>query len=532
MEHHSRRRFLKLTGIAGAGLTFGTLPVAAEGQSERFLIDLREVSRSAVSSDVEVIHDLGEIDVLVAAGDPESVGGPAATAPDVALDMHDDDEDDDGESGPVKERDDDDEDDDGEESELPERRALQWDKHVQELEEEVHETTRGAGSRVAVVDAGVYDAHPDLDGVVNDDLSKNFTTDEYDFRPNGAGDHGTHVSGIVAATNDYEGERGGVLGTAPETELLGLRVFSGREAASGDVMAALVYAANQNCDAANLSLGFPAYVDGELQVDPEEYPFLLTYKRLYERAVAYANERGTVVVNSAGNDAIDLDPEDVLGIPTEAEGIFAVSATGPIGYVWDDEREDDEVDVEEALDDLREPTTQPAKYTTYGESVLDVSAAGGNYDPEALAEADDGDADNPKWFYDLVVSTTVTTTYEDGPDEDDTGSKPSEIVDTEPSYGFKAGTSMAAPQVTGAVALVRSLRPEMGVREVESLIRSTARDVGDPDYHGDGHLDLTALVRAIAGDDDEDDDDEDENEEEEEEDENEEEEEEEDEDDD
>lgn len=57
---------------------------------------------------------------------------------------------------------------------------------------------------------------------------------------------------------------------------------------------------------------------------------------------------------------------------------------------------------------------------------------------------------------------------------------------------------MAAPQVTGAVGLVRSLRPDMNVKQVEELIRSTATDLGEPDYHGDDHLDLTALVEAIG----------------------------------
>jgi subtilisin family serine protease len=344
------------------------------------------------------------------------------------------------------------------------------------MAEEVHPVTEGQGSRLAVIDSGIYDDHPDLDDRVIPGLSKNFTDDGEDYRPNGAGDHGTHVAGIIAATDDYDGERGGVLGTAPKSKLLSLRVFSDTGGAStGDVAAAIMHAADKNCDAANISLGYPVPY-----VDPEEYPFLLDVLEVYERAVAYANERGTVVVNSAGNDAIDLDPEGTLGVPTEAEGIFAVSATGPIGYVWDDPL-DPPVDPDRALQPeyLREPTTQPARYTTYGGSVVDVSAAGGNYDLEALAEADDGDDDTPKWFYDLVISTV---TPEDG----------------EPGYGFKAGTSMAAPQVTGAIGLARSLRPQIGVREVEELIRDTADDLGEPDYRGDGHLDVTALVEELA----------------------------------
>jgi subtilisin family serine protease len=479
MVDHSRRRFLQLTGMAGAGLAFGTTAVSAASGKKRFLIDLREVDRSAVSADTEIIHDLAAIDVLVAAGDPDEVGGPAATAPDVEIVPHDEW---DGDGGPAAERDDDDEEKPG----LPDYRTLQWDKHAQELAEEVHETVRGAGSRVAVIDTGVYPDHPDLDGVVNEELSKNFTGDGRGFFDSDVNNHGTHVAGITAGTNDYDGERGGILGTAPKTDLLALRVFSAgkKGAATGDILAAIVYAAETNCDAANLSLGVPATAGNRS-------PILVAIQKLYGRAASYANEQGTVVVNSAGNSAVDLDPEETIGVPTEAEGVFAVSATGPIGYIWDDEF-DDEIEAEEALEseNLRKPTTQPAKYTTYGGSVVDVSAGGGNFDPDALAEANDGDANAPNWYYDLVISTVYSE----------------ENGDVSPEYGFKAGTSMAAPQVTGAVALVRSLRSGMSTEAVEDLIRNTASDIGEPDYRGDGHLDLTALVGAASGGDEDDED--------------------------
>jgi subtilisin family serine protease len=58
---------------------------------------------------------------------------------------------------------------------------------------------------------------------------------------------------------------------------------------------------------------------------------------------------------------------------------------------------------------------------------------------------------------------------------------------------------MAAPQVTGAYALVRSLRPDASPEEVESLIRETAqRAPGGELYHGAGHLDLRALVKEAS----------------------------------
>ena len=69
----------------------------------------------------------------------------------------------------------------------------------------------------------------------------------------------------------------------------------------------------------------------------------------------------------------------------------------------------------------------------------------------------------------------------------------------EEDYLRLAGTSMAAPHVTGAVALLRSMRPDLSPEQVRSLIRSTGRDLGlpgpDPLY-GRGLLDLPALLAA------------------------------------
>lgn len=464
MSDHTRRRFLTVAGgsIGAATLVGGTVGATEGGSTNtRFLIDLSEVSRDAVPADVEIVHDIGEIDLLAARGDPGSVPGASSTAPDLAVFQDD--------RGPAVER-------RGPEAESHNHDGpatnteLQWDKRVQDVENltdnpangrTVHDTASGEGTRIAVVDTGIYDDHPDLSGVVNEDLSENFTTDQYDWRPNGAGDHGTHVGGTIAATNDNDGPAGGVLGTAPDAELVSLRVFSGVDGVTGDVIAALVAAANRGCDAANISLGYPPL--------PADTPGLDAIKAAYESAAEYARSQGMLIVNSAGNDAQDMDEENIVSLPTEAEGIFGVSATGPIGFGWGDKHDDNE---EKWLsgDRLEEPTTQPAFYTNYG-SAVDVSAAGGNADLEG-----------PDTFYrDLVFSTIYTT--------DDAG-------ETVASYGWKAGTSMAAPQVSGAVALVRSLRPDASAAEVESLIRETALmpEEGET-YHGAGQLDLRELVK-------------------------------------
>jgi len=468
MSTYNRRTFLKTSGALLGGLTLGVSPVAASNdENGRFLIDLEEISRSEVPAGVEIVHDISQIGILAARGDPDAVPGAASTIPDVSV----------YQDGPVVEHALTGQGSKGPawDSGAPTTTELQWDKrdqrvgHLTERPDNrriVHDTTKGESTRVAVVDSGVYDGHPDLADVVNDGLSENFTTDPYDWRPNGAGDHGTHVAGIVAGTN---ANGTGILGTAPETEVLSMRVFSGMEGATGDVLAALVASAERGCDAANISLGYPYPY-----VDPDEYPWLLDLKEAYERVAAYAREQGMTIVNSAGNDSLDMSPEGILSLPTEAEGIFGVSATGPIGFIWDDKQPSREV---VAIHKLEDAIDSPAFYTNYGHGV-DVSAAGGDADLDASANG------VPGWYYDLVFSTIVQYDDEGNP---------------VPGYGWKAGTSMAAPQVTGAYALVRSLRPDASPDEVEEMIMETARDApGGELYHGAGHLDLRRLVREAS----------------------------------
>ncbi len=65
-------------------------------------------------------------------------------------------------------------------------------------------------------------------------------------------------------------------------------------------------------------------------------------------------------------------------------------------------------------------------------------------------------------------------------------------------YGALQGTSMAAPLVAGAAALVRSANPYLTAPQVRQILRDTAVDLGevgwDPEY-GYGLIDVAAAVR-------------------------------------
>ncbi|UPV73693.1 S8 family serine peptidase [Halorussus limi] len=433
MPRYNRRSFLELSGAALGGIAVGTT-VTVAASSERFLVDSTETSASeAEAAGLDVVHDLPEIDLLVVEGaesDVESLGVGYAADSAYSLDLPLE------QKSPVTAEDASDEPD----------YSYQWDKQAQNIPD-AHEITRGEGTRVAVIDTGVAAGHPDLQHAVDVDRSRDFTGDGYGAAGPYGGYHGTHVAGIVAAD---DGNDAGTVGSAPGTEIVDCRVFSPTENASfADIVAALVYSARIGCDAANLSLGaYPVSrkANGSF------------YGKVLNRTTSYAKNQGTVVVVAAGNDAADLQHDgSLVSLPAEAANVLSVSATGPIGFNRGD-------------DGLDSPTYTPAKYTNYGTNAIDVAAPGGNFDPDFPAG----------YYYDLVFNTVAEPQFD--ADGDYTGANY--------TYSWLAGTSMAAPQVAGAVALVRSQNPDLGANEVRERLRTTA-DVPeefDKTYYGAGEL--------------------------------------------
>jgi subtilisin family serine protease len=169
----------------------------------------------------------------------------------------------------------------------------------------------GAGTVIAVVDTGVDLGHPDLAGNVVSHPDADFVEGKADADgPQDAAGHGTHVAGIAAAVT-HNGV--GVAGVAPNARILPVRVLDADETGqTGRIAAGVRYAADKGADVINLSLQY----DARGHVDS-----ITGSLRPVHEAIAYALDKGAVVVASAGNDSLPLCAE-----PAAVNGVVCVGA--------------------------------------------------------------------------------------------------------------------------------------------------------------------------------------------------------------
>lgn len=283
---------------------------------------------------------------------------------------------------------------------------------------------QGAGVVVAVIDTGVSRV-PDL-GDTKFVAGYNFVANN-DKSQDDHG-HGTHVAGTIAqATNN----KLGVGGVAFGATIMPLKVLTADGRGSvGGIAQAIRWAADHGAKVINMSLGGPLPTS------------------TLKSAVAYARNKGVVVIAAAGNDG-----RGRVSYPAKYPGVIAVAST-----------------------QFDERTTF---YSNWGKEI-DLAAPGGN---TRVDQNGDGKPDG-------VLQNTVV---------------PGNTSKTD--YLWFMGTSMASPHVAGVTALIMGAgvsKPDA----VEAILLGTARQPKGAkdavagridDHYGAGIADAGAALKKARG---------------------------------
>ena len=294
---------------------------------------------------------------------------------------------------------------------------------------------------VAIIDSGISYLHEDLsnsiwinqtekdgqpgvdddgNGYVDDIRGWNFIRKSGNITSTENGEsapgHGTHVAGIIGATNNngkgISGIAGGT-GIGDGVRLMSCQVFQGATNPSvADIAAALTYAADNGACIASCSFGSPAgktyYQESDSQYIAEagvEYD-AIRYFTDPSNANCSAVE-GNIIVFSTGNSG-----KDRAGYPGALKDVIGVSAFGP--------------------DFL------PTAFTNYGPGT-NISAPGGDYFV-------DGVESRPAMILSTIPNNLQGTyTHADSK-----------------QYGYMQGTSQACPHVSGVAALGMSYALKLG----------------------------------------------------------------------
>ncbi len=280
--------------------------------------------------------------------------------------------------------------------------------------------TQGRGALVAIIDTGVDAAHPEFSGRIAADVnqSADFPASAVGVDPAG---HGTHVASLAcAADNNGVGLAGAGLGCKLIVEKSDL--------SDSSVAASIIDATNKGAGSINMSFG----TDGTQAA-----------AKAIVDAINYAYSRNVVMVAAAADTPVieQGDPSNVLQ-PTSS----GPNVTQGLG-----------LDVTAA-----NFADQRASFAGLGSqiSIAAYGAYGATGGPPGLLGA----------FPSQITSLETGTP---GPQ----GSPPCGCRTTfngDPRFAYLQGTSMAAPQVAAAAALVRFLNPGLTASDVITLMKQTA----------------------------------------------------------
>lgn len=319
----------------------------------------------------------------------------------------------------------------------------------------------GKGIKVAVVDTGLEIAHEDLAANVDVANSRNFLTGTNDPSPSTTGyDHGTQVAGIVSSVA-FNGKGG--RGIAHGATLRGYNFLLSQSTVNlGNSLGLATYSADN--DIFNES-----FRETPTNLDPANES---TYQAINDHLLSMRGGKGAILVQSAGNEFLSFNDGTTACSSANKYGVSCGSpATDP--------RKSGSIPI--IVGALNSDGVR-ASYSTAGSSIW-VSAPGGEFGYDAQFITDT----NPNRFKPAIVSTARS-----GCQNAFKGRTLVNALDAQGQNTFAKkcqytalmnGTSAAAPNVSGVVALMLEANPRLGYRDVKYILAKTAQKI-DPNHSG------------------------------------------------
>ncbi|WP_299009261.1 S8 family serine peptidase [uncultured Shewanella sp.] len=339
----------------------------------------------------------------------------------------------------------------------------------------------GEGIVVAVVDDGLEIKHPNLQNNILTGGSYNFLTDTNDPTPSDTSDsHGTAVGGIIAA----EGWNNiGSRGVAPKASMIGFNLIN-----------------SQDFNNFKLSLGKGALSE-KAQIFNQSFGSVRPYPVETEQAlndiyqdvtVNSFNGKGSLFVKSAGNAFEDISVGEFLFTPETDTNNFGLPFHNA-------NMSPDNSNFYNLVVSALNAEGTLSSYSSAGANVF-VSAPGGEYGVSKPAILTTDLQGCHTGFSAKFANFGAAGVFDDG----------SYPLNSACNYtAHMNGTSAAAPNVSGAIAVIWRANPDLTWRDIRHILASTATQVDasiqaktiqiDPNGSNDEYIALPAWTTNAAG---------------------------------
>ncbi|MEW6645297.1 MAG: autotransporter domain-containing protein [Pseudomonadota bacterium] len=326
----------------------------------------------------------------------------------------------------------------------------------------------GAGVNVTVADTGFDTANAALVNKLRLDLARNYVSQGGVYNPanlsplSATDNHGTHVAGIVGAQKFDNVDMHGV---AYDAMVIPLRVLTDVNSSPAPGI----------IDPSASALNYFATLNGTMVYNASYGPNYNTDKNLTQWTIGNISAEGEAAFNvlKAGKIIVAANGND--------RGSNPIAARNPSGLAL--------------LPFLNPAHANLGVYDDQGQG-LDGTALQ-RQNGQIIAVMSVGNTKAAAWYSNLCGVTASWCVAAPGGD-DQTGPEVYSSVQGN-TYGSMGGTSMAAPTVSGAIAVLIQANPTYNAQDLSHLLFSTAEDIGAPGIDAVFGYGLIRLDRATEG---------------------------------